>query len=107
MDIEHNSRQEFFRDPYGAVTFNTEVRFRLTVHGAGIPRSVKLVYKRDGGEDKYVDMPYVFSVFESSVYERSVKMPDEAGLVWYYFEIATDLGIVYYGNNPENLGGNG
>ena len=107
MDIEHNSRQKFFRTPYGAVTCGTEVRFRLSVLGAGIPRSVRLVYKRDGGEDNYTDMPYVFGVLGSSIYEKSVKMPDRAGLVWYYFEIVTDSGIVYYGNNPENLGGKG
>ncbi|MBQ3426077.1 MAG: glycoside hydrolase family 13 protein [Clostridia bacterium] len=107
MEIEHNSRQEFFRSPMGAVTCGTEIRFRLVVSGVGIPRSVKLIYKRDGGNEVYVDMPYVFSVISSSTYEKTIKMPDEAGLIWYYFEIATDVGIVYYGNSHNNLGGRG
>ncbi|MCH5212537.1 MAG: glycoside hydrolase family 13 protein [Oscillospiraceae bacterium] len=107
MEIEHNSRQRFFRKPCGAVTCGTRVRFRISIYGAGIPRSVRLVYKRDGGEDIYADMPYVFSVLGSSIYEKAVIMPETAGLVWYYFEIATDSGVVYYGNNSENLGGKG
>lgn len=107
MDIEHNSRQKFFRFPYGAVTCGTSVRFRLSVYGAGIPRSVKLVYKKDNGKTHYADMPYVFSVSADSIYEKTIEMPDEPVLIWYYFEIATDAGVVYYGNNSENLGGKG
>ena len=30
-----------------------------------------------------------------------------AGLIWYYFQLETDNGVVYYGNNSENLGGKG
>lgn len=106
MEIEHNSRQSFFRTPYGAVSCGTPVRFRVSVRDAGVS-TVKLVYMRDGGERSYVDMPYVFSVLGSSIYEKEVSMPDDAGLVWYYFEITTELGIVYYGNNSQNLGGKG
>lgn len=107
MEIEHNSRQKFFRNPKGAVTCGKEIEFRLVVSGVGIPRSVKLIYKRDGDKDIYVDMPYAFSVMESSVYEKTVKMPDTPGLIWYYFEVITDSGIVYYGNSKNNLGGRG
>lgn len=104
MDIEHNSRQRFFRTPGGAVTCGTEVRFRLSVNEAGIPRSVKLVYKEDNGEEQYADMSYEFSVLGNCIYEKKLKMPEHSVLVWYYFEISTDAGVVYYGNNTENLG---
>ena len=57
MEIEHNSRQEFFRSPFGAVTCGTEVRLRLSANGMGIPRAVKLIYKTDGGAETYHDMP--------------------------------------------------
>lgn len=107
MQIEHNSRQNFFRAPYGAVTCGTEVRLRISIDGVGIPRAVKLIYKPDSSEPVYVDMPYVFSVLGSCIYEKTIKMPDTVGLVWYYFELETDAGVVYYGNNSENLGGKG
>lgn len=107
MQIEHNSRQEFFRTPYGAVTCGTDVRLRISAYGVGIPRAVKLVYKTDDGDPIYQDMPYVFSVLGSCIYEKTIKVPDKAGLIWYYFELETDIGVVYYGNNSENLGGKG
>ncbi len=107
MKIEHNSRQEFFRAPFGAVTCGTEVRLRISAYGMGIPRSVKIIYKTDNGEAVYKDMPYVFSVLDSCIYETVIKVTDEPGLIWYYFELETDIGVVYYGNNSENLGGKG
>ncbi|MBQ8300927.1 MAG: hypothetical protein IJX57_03070, partial [Clostridia bacterium] len=107
MVIEHNSREQFYRYPFGAVTCGTEVRFRLSVSGVGIPSAVRFVYKQDEKEEVRVDMPYMFDVGDHCVYSVNVKMPDEAGLIWYYFELATERGMVYYGNNSKNLGGRG
>lgn len=107
MDIEHNSREKFYRHPFGAVTCGTEIRFRLSVSGAGIPSAVRLVYKEDAGEEVRVDMPYMFDVSNHCIYSVNVKMPEKAGLVWYYFELETDRGTVYYGNNSKQLGGIG
>lgn len=107
MDIEHNSRIDFYRSPFGAVVCGTEVRMRLSVSGAGIPFAVRLVYKEDNGEENAVDMPYLFTINNSSVYSVSIKMPDSVGLIWYWFEVVTSQGSVYYGNNASNLGGIG
>ncbi|MCD8390584.1 MAG: glycoside hydrolase family 13 protein [Firmicutes bacterium] len=107
MDIEHNSREKFFRDPFGAVTCGTEVSLKLSVGGVGIPKAIRLVYKEDDGEEKRVDMPYVYELSGHSIYAVDVKMPEKAGLIWYYFELETEQGVVYYGNNQRNLGGIG
>lgn len=107
MELEHISNQIFFRTPTGAVTCNRTVCLRLSVKDAGVPRSVRVIYKTDDGNEQYANMPYVFSVLGANIYEASVKMPDTACLIWYFFEVATDSGIVYYGNNNENLGGKG
>lgn len=50
-------------------------------------------------------MPYVFSIGGASVYEAELEMPEEAGLIWYYFEVASDSGIAYCGNGCEGVGG--
>lgn len=107
MELEHISDQRFFRYPTGAVTCSSAVRVRISVKNAGVPRSVRVIYKSDGGEEQYANMPYVFSVLGASIYETQLTMPETACLVWYYFEVATDSGIVYYGNNNQNLGGAG
>lgn len=107
MDIEHNSREEFYRFPFGAVTCGTYVRLRLAVEAVGIPNAVRLVYIEDGKEEQRVDMPYIFSLSKNSIYSVSIKMPETAGLIWYYFELETSSGTLYYGNNSKNLGGIG
>ncbi len=107
MDIEHNSREKFYRRPFGAVTCGTEVRLRISVSGLGIPSAVHLVYKTDGGEPIYKDMSYIFSLGDRSIYSARINMPEEPGLIWYYFELETNQGKIYYGNNQMNLGGIG
>ena len=107
MVIEHNSREKFYRRPFGAVKCGTEVRFRVSAAGIGIPNAVRLVYRRDGEDEKRVNMAYLFNQADDCIYSVKVTMPEKAGLVWYYFEFATDRGMVYYGNNSKNLGGLG
>ncbi len=107
MNIEHNSREKFYRNPFGAVVCGTEIQFRLAVSGAGIPLAVRIVYKEDKGEEVRRDMPYAFEVGSYCIYAVSIRMPDKAGLIWYYFELETEGGMVYYGNNQKNLGGKG
>lgn len=107
MQLEHISRESFYRKPFGAVTVNSQVRLRLYVHDGGLPHRIRLVYRIDGGKEQFVNMPFVFSVHNDSIYEATVAMPDMPCLVWYYFEVATDNAILYYGNNSENLGGKG
>lgn len=107
MTIEHNSREKFYRRPFGAVTTSTEVRFRISAAGIGIPKAVRLVYMRDGGEEIRVNMAYLFNQADDCIYSVKVTMPEEAGLIWYYFELETSQGTVYYGNNAKNLGGTG
>ena len=107
MVIEHNSREKFYRRPFGAVPCGTEVRFRVSASGIGIPNAVRLVYKRDGEDEQRVNMAYLFNQADDCIYSVKVKMPEKPGLVWYYFEFATDRGMVYYGNNHKNLGGLG
>ncbi len=107
MELEHISRESFYREPYGAVPCKGEVKLRLSLRDAGMPRSVRVIYKTDEGENNYLDMPFVLSIHNSSIYEITLVMPETACLVWYYFEVVTDTGIAYYGNNTENLGGKG
>ena len=107
MKIEHNSRLEFYRTPFGAVTCKTEITLKLAVSGAGIPSSVKVKWNFDGEEQQDADMSYVFSIGDMSVYSAKLTAPEKTGLIWYHFSIVTDEVEIYYGNNPQNLGGTG
>ncbi len=106
MELEHNSRESFFRFPYGAQPCGGRVKLRLVIKDAGLPQWVRVIYKRDGGDEIHKDMPYVFSLMGASVYETELVMPQNPCLIWYYFQVCADGHIVYYGNN-KNLGGRG
>ena len=108
MQIEHNSREKFYRKPFGAVPCGTRIRLRVAVSGGGIPNAVRLVYRVDSeSEEQRVDMPYLFSVGGNSIYSVSINAPEKEGLIWYYFEFDTHQGSVFYGNNTRQLGGVG
>ena len=102
MDIEHNSREKFYRFPFGAVTCGGEVRLRLAVSGAGIPSAVRLVYMEDGKGEVRKDMPYIFDVGDHCIYSVNVKMPEKAGLVWYYFELETEKEVWFITATIQN-----
>ena len=104
--MEHNSRSSFYRTPFGAVTAGTELTMRLAMANVGIPYSVNLVIVR-GDEKEFHSMSYTMNVDVYCIYEVKVKMPDTAGLVWYYFDVHTEDGHIYYGNNDGNFGGTG
>lgn len=107
MNIEHNSQEIFYRSPFGALTCDSEVRLRLAISGAGIPHSVRVIYKEDNSQKIALDMAFIFSVNMSSIYEVAIKMPSSPILLWYFFEVKTDEGTFYYANNKECLGGKG
>lgn len=107
MKLEHNSREKFYRYPFGAVTCGEKVTLRLAVSGVGIPYAIRVVYMCDGGEEKRADMSYVFDVGDYCIYSAELEMPQDTGIVWYWFELETDGGSVYYGNNAKALGGLG
>lgn len=106
MKIEHNSRVELYRMPFGAVTKNTEVTLRLSLVNFGIPTHIR-VCSAFKDTKKSVNMSYVYSLFGACVYEARIKMPDDVGNLCYYFDIASHENRIFYGNNEENLGGLG
>jgi len=81
MKIEHNSRNEFYRRPFGAVTENDEVTIRLGIKDGGIPESVRLVYFGRDREEKSINMPYVTGIGEYCFYEALIPAQKTCGNV--------------------------
>lgn len=106
MKIEHNSRTELYRSPFGAAACASDVTIRLFLSDFGIPSHVKLVCEF-GDEVKAYNMAYSFEIAGGYVYEAKATMPKETGLIFYYFDVASDMGRFFYGNNEACLGGKG
>jgi len=106
MRAEHNSHSLIYRNPFGAVTNESEVVIRLALFDAGIPSYTKFVYIFDG-KTYSQDMYFVFDTAGLCFYEAKIKIPNKTGLLHYWFEFGACDNIFYYGNNQENLGGIG
>ena len=102
MHIEHNSGNLIYRNPFGACRVNTCITLRLCVESFSEPEKVVLII----GENE-IPMNYAFELSGRRMYECSVEMPSEEGLVFYYFYVCADGVTMYYGNNSLHLGGEG
>ena len=106
MNIEHNSRMDYYRTPFGAVTKSQKIRLRLSLKDAGIPDDIKVVLTFFDNQWEE-NLAYVMKVGEYCVYEAEFLAPDKVGLLWYYFKVTVSGREIFYGNNGEMLGGIG
>ncbi|HWR60923.1 MAG TPA: glycoside hydrolase family 13 protein [Clostridia bacterium] len=105
--IIHDSREEEYRSPFGAVPCGSTVRLGLRVMGANQVGVAELVVNADGGTEQRVTMSLEQSREAGAFYAASINLPLQPGLVWYYFYLVIDGEKYYYGNNERSLGGAG
>ena len=100
MQFYHDSRNPDFRWPLGAQPCGQTLRLRVRAEGA---QRVWLRLWWQGVEER---LPMGF--IGDGMYESEVSLPEEPGLLWYYF-IAdpADGRYLYLGNAADGLGGEG
>lgn len=97
--IIHNSWDERYRKPFGAVKKGTSIRFFLETDGV---KKVWLEIHRDFGAHGSIEMEKVTGGFEVEFTMA------ETVLHYYHFRVLTeDNGEVLYGNNQKEYGGLG
>ena len=124
MKITHNSRDKECRAPFGAVKAGTKIVLSLYIEGEQ-PESVRLMlWRGEDAQPQFIDMaermdaqPAYINKKETGAdgsgarYSAEFTVPEEGCLLWYAFEIESeyedDRQIFYYGNNAEDLGGEG
>lgn len=106
MQIYHNSQDEKYRIPFGAVTLGTEVSLRVFVSDFVGKVGAKIRLWTDSNGEQWVEMN-PSETPEGLLFSGSFKVPETPGLLWYSFRIFDDISSVYYGNNEEKLGGVG
>ena len=99
MRVFHNSHDNRYRRPFGAAEAGSSVYLMIHAEGA---QSVTLSTWREGaGEEQF---PMEKNEFEFSL---DLSLPDSPCVLFYYFIIQMEDEWVYYGNNPDCLGGVG
>ncbi len=120
----HNSHEEFFRSPFGAVPCGSLLRLRLLIqkacsvdecllrlwiqgkeHRLSMSRAEWPALNRVGIEPRFYPQGMVES--EGVVYEVDYSIPPEPGVIWYFFAFKVSEDTYFYGNNHQQLGGTG
>ncbi len=105
--IFHNSHEKKYRFPFGAVPYGSKVSLGLTVQASKPVDSVQAVISAGDGPGKRVALEVQDRMGEALHYAANIEMPQEPGLLWYYFELVIGGEKQYYGNNERHLGGEG
>lgn len=104
IEICHDSRDDFYRHPFGALRTRDNVRLRVAVNSSEPPRVRLRVW---ANRETWIDMREVSVIGDARVYEHALTMPAEPCLVWYDFRVIV-RGVEYtYGNAYDKLGGVG
>lgn len=109
LEVWHDSHQQGFRAPFGAVPCGTDIILRFAAYGSRCEHmeDVRLCIARDGEPAADIRMAPVQGQEPGRLYEVRWTAPEEPGLWWYYFRIAYDGSLFYYGNNAQGMGGVG
>ncbi|HHX50302.1 MAG TPA: 4-alpha-glucanotransferase, partial [Clostridia bacterium] len=111
LQVYHNSHDSYFRRPFGAVPCGTTIRLRVEIRSKIPVALCQLRVWEKGTVERLLTMGLEKSEREErrhrQVFEMKYRVPEEPGLVWYYFCLTLGEQVFYYGNNPENLGGEG
>lgn len=102
----HHSHHHFFRHPFGAVPIGTQLELRLEVTTEQQPAAVMARLWLEGREEK-LPMEQMEAEGHKVVYQVQLHVPAKAGLLWYYFMLQWPHQVLYYGNNSQQLGGEG
>ncbi len=100
MNLYHDSQNLVYRTPFGAVPTGSEVTVSLEVT-EGTPERV-LLRLFDGEAVIHLPMER-----EGALYTVKISVGETPRLLWYDFMAEGEGNALFYGNNPENLGGVG
>ena len=104
--IVHDSQNEKYRFPFGAVEEDTKVTLRIKLESDWIV-FLEVSYFDGSNETIKMDKNHDLSSYKENFYETLIDTKEHLGLINYYFRILQDHGEVFYGNNYDGLGGIG
>lgn len=108
MKVYYNSRDEFYKSPFGAVTVGTVVTFRICVreHIKALKCYIAMWKQNDRLPD--LEMEKVEEKASGDViYMAKFKTPKEPAVIWYHFVLESFDEKYFYANNELQSGGEG
>ena len=105
--IFHDSQADFYRSPFGAVSSRQDILLRLEVDKKIQTKKVTLRLWQDGAGEKKLPMELFEKRANGAIYQVRFSAPKKPCLLWYYFIVDDGSSLLYYGNQPDTLGGMG
>ena len=107
MKVYFNSRDEFYKYPFGAVKVGTEVTFRLRVseHMKGI--KCYLAMWQNDSKLPEIEMERESDDGGDVIYMTKYVAPKDSALIWYHFVLQSFDEKYFYSNNDLQSGGEG
>jgi len=107
IQIFHNSHEEKYRFPFGAVPCSSKVSLGLTIKSTKPVNSAEVIVSPESGSEQRRPMTILNGQGEGLHYTAYIDIPGEPGLLWYYFELVIGGEKFFYGNNERSSGGIG
>lgn len=99
-NIIHNSQDITYRNPFGSVESGEEVKITIKAHNA--EEVYLIIYHSDVMKESSLMKK------DGELFHYSISTKNFLGNIYYHFKvILEDESQIYYGNNVENLGGEG
>lgn len=99
-NIIHNSQEITYRSPFGAAESGEEIKIVIKAQNA--LEVYLIIYKNEGMKESSLMKK------DEEIFYYSISTKDFLGNIYYHFKvILKDGSQIYYGNNIENLGGEG
>ena len=102
MKLFHDSRNPDYRLPLGARRTGETVVLRLRARGRTPDRVWLRLWWADAEQRYEMTAPK-----GNGLFEYALTLPDEPGLMWYYFIAEKDGKLYFYGNAYDEMGGEG
>lgn len=109
LKLKHDSRVSRYRSPYGALPENASVKLEVSLQTDAntTVQSVALCYAYGLNQfrESRIRMNQVKAQGNATRYRRTLRMPQERGLFFYWFEVSCDEGRAYFTVDPDSLVG--
>lgn len=111
IEVYHDSHDPNYRSPFGAVSCGTQVTLRVEIISEIAAGECLLRLWEKGDREHLIKMKCRANSRQGNKIKQSFEikyhLPDEPGLIWYFFRINIGNQVYYYGNNQDSLGGLG
>lgn len=91
MQIIHESKDNYYRQPFGAVPVSSQVTLRAKVEGCAPEAVFLMLWHGEEEQPELIRMKRITQTAEP-VYETAVTVPEEPCLLWYDFCLRTEAG---------------